>query len=256
MKGKIVGLTILGVLSYMIFKHFKKPATTKTVPTYISVEIDPQIYESKPVPTPTLAKGYISELNPVYIRTTYKAPYNMNGFGMDSARNTDSIDPDSYLHMPLESEGITHINKDLYKDIDEEPFYEPTLFKYIRIKFKGLRSSDSSSLSLGGIRFLMSREPIKSSIQLWNPHTGAKSTYSGEGLKDSDQMTFVFIFSEPTQLNRYELKTSLESADMDPSSWILEGSMNGSYWVLLDNRPKISLPLERNKIIGYYMQNK
>ena len=211
MRDKLIGITILGVLTYMIYKHYKKAPTIVpvNVPIYTPVEIDPSVY-SKPVVSkpPPLAKGYIPELNPVYTRTEYKAPYDILGFGMDRVRNTDSIDPDSYLYMPLESEGITHMNKDLYKDIEEEPMAIPTRFKYIRIKFKAIRSSNH--LSLGGVRFLLSRKPIEIPVQIWNPHTGAKSTYSGGDIKDSDQMTFVFIFSEPAQVNRYEFKTSLE----------------------------------------------
>lgn len=263
MRDKIIGITILGVLSYMIFKHFKKPTSTSSVPIYTPVEIDPEIFESAAknkiqddTTPPQLAHGYLPELNPVYKRTEYKAPYDTFGFGMDIARNVDSIDPDSYLHMPLESEGITHMNKDLYKDIDEEPIQEPTFFKYIRIKIKELRLTQSKGVSLGGIRFLMSREPIKVPVQLWNPHTGDKRNYSGEALKDSDTMSFVFVFSELVQVNRYELKTSFESADMDPISWIVEGSRNGSYWSPLDNRYRVGMPKERNTIVGYYMTKK
>ena len=198
-----------------------------------------------------LAPGYLPALNPVYARTTYKAPYDTFGFGMDTARNMDSIDPDSYLHMPLESEGITHINKDLYKDIDEEPVKPLTVFKYIRIKFKRTRAGQP--VSIGGIRFLMSIDPIQMSTHIWNPHTGEKSIYTGGSLKDDDQMTFIFIFSEPAQLNRYELKTSMDSDEMDPVSWILEGSQNGSYWSILDTRSNVAMPIDRNRVVSYFI---
>ena len=43
---------------------------------------------------------------------------------------------------------------------------------------------------------------------------------------------------------------------MDPKSWSLEGSQNGTYWFSLDDRSNIEMPSERNKVINYYMQKK
>lgn len=273
MRSKIVGITILGVLTYFIYKHYKKSATHSTnkndnepVYVYTPIIIDEEVIKSskpiKPIKQnksisfneSTIAPGYRPLLNPVYTQSTYKAPYDITGFGRDSSRNTDSIDPDSYLYMPLESEGITHANKDLYTAIEVSVDEKiPTRFKYIRITFKRIRNSDT--LSLGGIRFMLSKDRIRSSVQLWNPYTGEKRPYSWGPIQEADQKTFVFVFSELTQINRYEFKSSFESTDMDPTSWIVEGSLNGTYWVLLDEQSKIRMPIQRGNVIPFTMQN-
>ena len=260
MRKGIVGLAILGVLSYIIYKHLKKNVSVNTdisknvyVHKYANVDIDPEVYKSAnmnkesiidSITTVKYAPGYVHRLNPTYTRTNYKAPYDKFGFGIDSARNIDSIDPDSYLHMPLESEGVTHTNKDLYNSVDDTEEYIPTFYKYIRIKFRG-----SNPVKIGGIRFLMSKEPIQCPVTIWNPHTGVKTLYSGDSLTDSDQKTFVFVFSEPVQVNRYEIKSGLEPL----SSWIVEGSRNGTYWTTLDERVNVKFPLE-GKVIEFFMR--
>jgi len=101
---------------------------------------------------------------------------------------------------------------------------------------------------------MLSKDSIRSSVHLWNPHTGDKRPYSWGPIQEADQKTFVFVFSELTQINRYEFKTSFESTDMDPISWIVEGSRNGSYWILLDERSNIRMPVKRGDIIAYSMQ--
>lgn len=217
--GTSVGI-VIGIIAYAVSTRPKPPVA-------ISIEIDPAVYRhANPKyqhPTKT-AIDYTASTT----KSGYKAPYDVFGFGRDTARNTDSIDPDIYLNMPLESDGIVYNTRDKYTSLElkEEPV-EKT-YKYIRFTVLAVRG-DESTVTIGGIRFLREGQH-HTGIILWNPHTGDKTAYGDGEWTDSDQWTAVFVFPESVAIDKYQLKTSNKSPDMDPIEWKVEGSNNASFW--------------------------
>lgn len=236
--GTAVGLTI-GIVAYITSKPKPKPNAP------VAIQIDPAVYR---VANP----DYKHPTRPVIdifkapTQSSYRAPYEVFGFGMDSSRNSDSIDPDSYLAMPLESDGISYKNRDKYTNLEEEPEVLEKKYKFIRFTVLETRSADE--VAIGGIRFLRNGTRI-TNVVLWNPHTGDKNPYNEEEWIDSDQWSAVFVFSEPVAVTEYQIKTSSKSPEMDPTEWKLEGSTNASFW---DEIHTISsrLPFDRGVVVS------
>lgn len=227
---------------------------TKKTPQTIKVQIDPSVYMRTNMKPAFEHPQKLAEA-PLMNRelSTYLAPYDTPGFGIDMARNRDTIDPETYLSMPLESDGIVYNTKDMYSGVEEESEGKiPKKFKYIRFKILAVRDSSVTTVEIGGIRFLLELKPIQTTMEAWNPHTGEKKLYTNGEWSDSDQWCIVFIFSEAVETNRYEITSSLKSPDMDPLHWTVEGSNNATYWVLLDERMK-GVSLMRNTMTQYYM---
>lgn len=220
--GTVAGITI-GIIAYITSRP--GPPPKRPAP----IEIDPAVYR---LPNPT----YKHPSKPVFEhiltapseKSGYKAPYEVFGFGLDVERNMDSIDPDSYLNMPLESDGITYKTRDKYTSLEETEDVVEKKYKYIRFTVLEVRG-EGSTARIGGIRFLRRGEPIPN-MHIWNPHTGEKTVYDGKAWTDSDQWTVVFVFSEPALIDSYQIKTSMESEESDPATWKLEASHNASFW--------------------------
>lgn len=233
--GTAVGLTI-GIFAYIRSRPKSKPMAP------VAIQIDPAVYR-----LPNLAYKHPTEpVMQMQTQPTYRAPYEVFGFGLDSSRNSDSVNPDSYLAMPLESDGISYKNRDKYTSLDKEPEVLEKKYKFMRFTVLETRGADEAAI--GGIRFLKDGVPI-TGVTLWNPHTGDKSQYNGEEWTDSDQWSVVFVFSEPVAVTEYQIKTSSKSPEMDPTEWKLEGSTNASFW---DEIHTISsgLPFDRGVVIN------
>jgi len=257
-----IGLALLGGFAAVAYYFFNKKKEPRIAPALI---IDPSVTEKK-YDLPTIPKLEFTkdEMRSNTVRPSRTlAPHEKSGFGLDIARNRDDIELDSYLHLPLESEGETHLTVDKYEkipDIDELPktvAKEPIRVRMVRLKVYETRSSEAKIVALGGVRFYQGNQAIiDGKMKLWNPHTGEKVDYTLGEWTDSDQKLVIFCFSEPVEINRYEFKTSKGSEDNDPIRWTLEGSMNGTFWIMLDDRSKTDtfLPLVRNFPIGYWMK--
>ena len=208
-----------------------------------AIQIDPAIYK---IPNPAYkhpnqpVRDFTKMAEPVYT-----PPYDMFGFGSDSARNTDSVDADSYLSMPLESDGITYKTRDMYTSLEETPIVTEKKYKYLRLTVMEVRG-DGDTVAIGGIRFLRDGELINN-ISLWNPHTGDKTPYSGGEWSESDQWTAIFVFSGPVALSEYQIKTSTQSPEMDPLKWKIETSSNASFWSELHTVTS-ALPFDRGAV--------
>ena len=257
-----VGLALLGGFAAVAYYFFNKKKEPRIAPALI---IDPSVtmknYDFPVIPTLEFTKEPAKSDTIIPSRTL--APHEKAGFGLDIARNSDDIELDSYLHLPLESEGETHLTADKYEkipDIDDPAktvSKEPIRVKMVRLQVYETRSPDAETVALGGVRFYQGNRPIRDgAMKLWNPHTGEKVDYNLGEWVDSDQWLVIFCFSEPVEINRYEFKTSKDAEDSDPTRWTLEGSMNGTFWLMLDDRSKTDnlLPLVRNFPIGYWMK--
>lgn len=200
--------------------------------------------------TPTVQSEPVRDEGP-------SAPYEVINFGMDKERNVDLIEPESYLYMPLESEGITYKNVNLYKDLEDEVDVPSLRVKFVRFQFTRPRSENETMIAIGSITFFMGQVPIKNvTTVIWNPHTGEKTPYTGQPWSDSDKWLLVFAFSKPVSINRYEITTSIEKPDTDPNGWKVEGSYGGTYWMLFDDRTEVIFPKLRGHVVSYYMRDK
>jgi hypothetical protein len=175
-------------------------------------------------------------------------PKQKSMYTIPEANNIDMTDIDELMQLPLET------GSEILKE--EASLVPNTLFtKYVRFQITEVR--DSHRVCVGGFSFLYNNVHIPfKKIQLWNPHTGESGKYGGGAWTDSDQMSIVFYFSEPVEITQYAIKSSHESEEYDPIQWKVEGSMNGSFWVILDDRTisSTAFPKERNKIALYLMR--
>jgi hypothetical protein len=257
-----IGLALLGGFAAAAYYFFNKKKEPRVVPDLI---IDPSVtmknYDFPTIPKLDFVKE--AEKSDTVVPSRTLAPHEKSGFGLDIARNRDDIELDSYLHLPLESEGETHLTAHKYEkipDIDDLPktvAKEPMRIKMVRLQVYETRSIEADAVALGGVRFYQGNRPIiDGAMKLWNPHTGEKVPYTSGEWVDSDQWLVVFCFSEPVEINRYEFKTSKRDENNDPIRWTLEGSMNGTFWLMLDDRTKADtfLPLVRDFPIGYWMK--
>jgi len=219
--GTVAGVT-LGIIAYITSRP--RPSLSPR-----PIEIDPAIYRH---PNPNYKhpnKPVLDELlTAPSEKSAYKAPYDVFGFGLDVTRNMDSIDPDSYLNMPLESDGITYKTRDKYTSLEETEEVFEKKYKYLRFTVLDIRG-EGSTASIGGIRFLRRDEAIRD-VYIWNPHTGEKTAYDGKGWSDSDQWTVIFVFVSPVVIDSYQIKTSTQPEGSDPTTWKLEASHNASFW--------------------------
>jgi hypothetical protein len=172
----------------------------------------------------------------------------MNSYTVPVTNTLGSISVEELMQLPLETDG---------GGWDEETAVskQSIFIKYVRFQFTEVR--DSERVCVGGFRFLNNGVPIPfEKMHLWNPHTGESKVYGGEAWCDSDQRSVIFYFSEPKQITEYELKSSYESEEHDPTQWSVEGSMNGSFWFTLDDRTQTptAFPKVRNRIALYLMR--
>jgi len=242
--GTTVGVAI-GVITYL----FSRRRSNDTV------EIDPSVYTKQTIhkiPNPKYKHPDRPVIDSIFNQdpvAVYQPPYDIAGFGLDSARNNDTIDADSYLNMPLESDGITYQTRHKYTNLEEIPETVEKRYKYIRFTILSVRDSEQSSVAIGGIKFLKKGFNI-SGISLWDPHTGKKAAYVGDEWSDSDQWTAVFVFSEPISFTEYQIRTSMKMPEMDPAEWKIEGSHNASYWSEIDRRTS-DLPYDRGVVTRF-----
>jgi hypothetical protein len=243
----ILGAIGVGIVSLFLALR-RKPVAAP--PVQISIDPLPKFYAPEPVAAPSVV-----EWRPAVV--DMRAPHEKRGFGSDSARNVDTITPDDYMNLPLIGTGKTYKNETMYMDTEEDSSRIATdvkRFKYIRLVVLGVRKGHT--VTLGGVRFMQGRSMNShTNVSTWNPHTGEKDVYMETEWSDNDQRTIVFCFKDPADVSRYELKTSTNSHDHDPIRWKLEGSTNGTYWIVLDDRSQtnVSFPVQRDIWIMYQM---
>jgi hypothetical protein len=244
----IIGSITALVLSFFVFQNFFKSTNS-----YRRFEISPLVYKPNIQPIDTTRRvqaKIITQGEPEF--KTYTAKY-------DSPLFEERYTLETYMELPLETEGKTVETDTSYKEVqgeDETPIEEPVFIKYLRFQCNRIRNPEVATVHLGGFRFFQGNTIASSKpIHTWNPHSGEKKEYKGGAWSDSDQHLVIFCFSEPIIVSRYELKSSHEPDDHDPVGWKIDGSMNGTYWIPMDDRSKTetAFPLERGKPVRYNM---
>jgi hypothetical protein len=230
-----LGITML----FFICNQHKTP--------YKKVEYSPLIH--KPViPDMSDKKIIIHPASGDIFTATTSEEKTMNAYQVPELNRLDTISTEELMQLPLESAG-DFLNEQTTSE-------KQALFvKYVRFQITEVRDSDQ--VHVGGFRFLYNDTPVPfEKIQQWNPHTGDSKQYGGEVWSDSDQLSVIFCFSEPLEISHYELKSSYESEEHDPVQWKVEGSMNGSFWFILDDRTMTAtaFPKMRNRVALYLMR--
>lgn len=238
------------VASYYVYNNYYKSATT-----YRKFDISPLVYKPNIVPLDTKQTYTVPTVH-AEEQPKYEAKYRVD---IDLPKYQDEYSLDTYMELPLETEGKTYETDVLFKDLEEEiPVSEPIFVKYLRFQCTETRNRDSLAVHVGGFKFFQGVEVAsKKPITMWNPHSGTTQRYTQEPWTDSDQRMIVFRFSEPVIITHYEMKSSDESPDSDPVHWKLEGSMSGIYWTPMDDRTKsdTAFPNERGRVARYVVRH-
>lgn len=189
-------------------------------------------------------------------------PYARPGFGNDLSRNqAPHRRLDEFHELPLEGLGRTVLNEGQFQEVLEaaasgaEVSARPGVrVKFLRWSVRAVRNG-GQTVSVGGVRFLYGQSQVRDTGMIfWNPHTGERAPYHGEAWSDSNHRMGVFVFSNPVDITRYEIQTSHEDPSMDPVDWTLEGSLNGTYWIPLDTRNTVAVPIERGHWMNFLLR--
>ena len=239
-------VTALGFWAYQ--SSFKEPPKRIHVPP---LYIDPKVWQRTD-------EAFVNPVIPAPLYTTpvetvtTKAPYDFPAFGDDMQRNKDDIDFDTYLNLPLNGDGITYNNRDTLKDLESADDVEPRLedFTYFRLVVTETRAPRIPAV-IGGIKFMKGLIHITHPLaKMWDTHTGEETPFKEMDPWSSDKGQLVVKFPRAVQIDTYKLRTGREAGTVnsDPVKWRLEGSRNGTFWVVLDDRTdgKAYVPPVRN----------
>jgi len=255
-------VTALGLWAYQSSHKGSKEPVKPFVPPFV---IDPKVWlrtdeafvgsVAPPLEYKMEAPLETTYMSRTYMSTTYmstKAPYELPAFGNDMQRNQDDIDFDTYLNLPLNGDGVTYDNRDKLKDLEAADDSEPQLeaFTYFRIVVTETRSK-SATAGIGGIKFMKGLLHVTHPLaKVWDPHTGEEAPFKEMEPWSNDKGEFIVKFPHAVQIDSYKLRTgkTMDTVNSDPVKWRLEGSRNGTYWVVLDNRTdgKAYVPPIRN----------
>jgi hypothetical protein len=224
----LIGITAL--ISYMVLR--KSKPRKEVISPIIDLEMEDSPLEEVFAPKPS-RNGLRSHIN----------PYEIHGFGIDIKRNVDEYEMETYLDLPLVGSGKTYLNEDLAEVDSNSKQSKPIVYKYYRFNIQETRGQ-TNTISLGAIEFYNGSEKV-TKISNWDPHTGERSQYNGPWTSDQTK-TLNLFFHDPTPITSYRIKTSSGSYENDPCIWTLEGSINASYWVVL-NSQDIELPVKREQ---------
>jgi len=238
---------IITALGFWVYQHSgKRDAVVIPIP---KVVIDPAVWQkteeafSNPIiPAPL----YVP---PADIGEPY--PHELPEFGNDNQRNTDTIDINTYLNLPLVGDNVTYENKYVHRDLDEEEVATPSLkrFSYFRLVVVETRGKGPKT-EIGGIKFLSGQTHVTNPLATcWNPRTGEQWPFKEtDAWSDSDSRELVIKFPAMVHIDSYKLRTGSGIPNSDPVKWRLEGSLNGTFWVVLDDRTngKAYVPPIRN----------
>jgi len=245
----IGSLTALG-LSFYIFQNY-----LKSKDTYRRFDISPIVYKPNisPIDTKKSVTGNVFGGGGSPVKT-YKAAYSVE---YEPSKFQDKYSLETFMELPLDTDGKSHETQTSFKDLEEEPsLEEPVFVKYLRFHCTEIRDPSSPIVRIGGFKFLQGNAAASTKpVQIWNPHSGKTATYGGEEWSDNDQHLVVFCFADPVIVTRYELVSSKEPPSSDPIHWKIEGSMNGTFWSIMDDRliSETAFPVERGKAMKYNM---
>jgi len=245
----ILGSLGVIVTSYFIFRNFFISSAA-----YRHFEISPLLYKPNIIPIDTTKIIQMKvHSEPVGEPRTHEPKYIVSN---DLTNHEDQYNIETYMELPLETDGKTMDIDTLFQDINEKPIEDPTFIKYIRFQCTSVRGAEKGEVRIGGFKFLQGGLIASSKpIYTWNPHNGKTENYAGGTWSDSDQKMVIFRFSEPVLITRFELKSSADSIDFDPIHWKIDGSMSGTYWIPFDDRTdsETAFPKERLKTVTYLM---
>ncbi|WP_411847194.1 CotH kinase family protein [Roseibacillus persicicus] len=118
-------------------------------------------------------------------------------------------------------------------------------FQYYRFVPLQLRDNGVSMIQLADFTFYSEDGPLEETPLVTNPggnnpdnERPANLTDFDSGTKwlDFNRQALIFHFPAPVTIDHFGFTTANDAASRDPVRWILEGSLNGETWTLLDDR--------------------
>ena len=169
------------------------------------------------------------------------------GFGLDRVRNsTDSLTKMQFT-KPLEQIPPSSVPQAI------SPSY-----KFIRFSPMKTRAPSSFSVGIGKISFFYEgkRLDLQGLAKVTNPMgtwEGSLEDVTGNGMRtgwtDAHKKPLVFSFKDSILIDAYSITTATGSPDSDPVAWKLEGSLNGTFWTVLNIQTQFPTPVDRFKEI-------
>ena len=161
-------------------------------------------------------------------------------FGLDRARNSVDDYTDIQFQEPLK------------QVIPKREVEESTSYRFLRFIPLKTRDPGADSVGVSKFTFFYDGKPLTLEGRVTNP----MGTWEGEfkdimgpgfreGWSDAHKKPLVFAFKAPSLVDAYSFTTASTQPGNDPVAWKLEGSMNGSFWTLLDTQQRFPTPVER-----------
>jgi len=187
----------------------------------------------------TYKQSGFTDYSPPPVNETH--PLQSRSFGLDRARNsTDSL-KDEQFKIPLEQ--VIPIKEDV-----------PATESYRFLRFVPLKTRDANAESVGVSKFTFFYK--EKALALTGKVTNPMGTWEGglnditgpgfrEGWSDKHKSPLIFAFNSQILVDAYSFTTASKEIGCDPVAWKLEGSVNGSFWVILDTQRRFPTPVER-----------
>lgn len=134
----------------------------------------------------------------------------------------------------------------------------PALYRYFRFTPTKLRNDAANSVQLAEFQMLLDGAPVAGAVAT-NP---GGSSPGGEGpgqavdgslntkWLDFNKGPLVLDYGAVVVATGYRFATANDVPERDPISWTVEGSFNGTYWSLVDQRQNQPVPTARKTWIG------
>ncbi len=137
-------------------------------------------------------------------------------------------------------------------------FDNPATFRYFRFTPTRRRGGGVDNVIVQLAEFVFLREGLAldtSGLTVTNP--GGSNPNGEEPLRiidgdpqtkwlDFNQQPLIFAFPDPVMIDSYRLTTANDFPDRDPLRWTLEGSDDGTNWVMIDRQAR-NFPLPRRR---------
>jgi len=213
---------------------------------------DAELLDIKKELSTTYKESFIPYKNPsLSAFTNYSPTYKVSsealdvrGFGKDSGRNADYSMKDAQFETPL-------VQKIPAQRKATPP---PASYRFLRFTPARTRAPNAPAVNVGKFVFFYKGQPLLLSGTVTNPMgtwEGSIADVTGPGSRpgwsDNHKKSLTFAFRDPIAVDGYSFTTALPEMGIegDPVSWKLEGSINGTFWKLLDAQTKFATPVTR-----------
>jgi len=134
----------------------------------------------------------------------------------------------------------------------------PAIYRYFRFTPTKLRNDAADSVQLAEFQMLLDGAPIAGADASNPGGSNPSGEAPGQAVDDSLNTKWLDFTKSPLVVDYgslvvatgYRFATANDAPERDPVSWILEGSINGTVWSLVDQRSDQAVPTTRKTWIG------